>query len=453
MKPITFENLRRLMGGGRKKKDRIGESSFKRSDSFKRISIKRNYLDRGKGRHLQNKAAAQAAAAATTSNASDQATASPTKPPTPSVSPVPDKIPVISTPPPKVTDDTPPEAIVSYDQWMRGMTRSEQEDRPPTPPPRRRSVLGSKTTTTSSDTSRSAESGVDVSKADRSSGLSVSLGRVWMDAPLAMSPRSLELPAGPHRSLDSALKDNLSRPSAAPIARTLSASANTPEPTLAQARNNENISSSKDSGFSFSISIPKLSDFGYGQLNSGGLFRKKRKPAPKPKPSVSRDGYFKRTSRPPSAELYQVVRPTRTNIKPSLDPLVFVAPSRRRPGEPPVLRGSRPILEVRPPPLKAPKQPLPPLPIKTSDHSDSDEGLYECIGPFSGDDEEDSEEEDDVIKQEEAMPRRRPARRTKSQKKNAKYVAAKTGIHRAQSTVRRSRRSARPNTNGEQIIS
>lgn len=44
MKPITFENLRRLIGGRRKNKDR-NESPFKRSESFKRISIRRNYLE------------------------------------------------------------------------------------------------------------------------------------------------------------------------------------------------------------------------------------------------------------------------------------------------------------------------------------------------------------------------------------------------------------------------
>ncbi|XP_063986647.1 disco-interacting protein 2 homolog A isoform X3 [Diachasmimorpha longicaudata] len=47
MRPISFENLRRLVG---RKKDR-NEPSFKRSESFKRISIRKSYLDRGKRRN------------------------------------------------------------------------------------------------------------------------------------------------------------------------------------------------------------------------------------------------------------------------------------------------------------------------------------------------------------------------------------------------------------------
>ncbi|XP_011315272.1 disco-interacting protein 2 isoform X2 [Fopius arisanus] len=47
MRPISLENLRRLVG---RKKDR-NEPSFKRSESFKRISIRKSYLDRGKRRN------------------------------------------------------------------------------------------------------------------------------------------------------------------------------------------------------------------------------------------------------------------------------------------------------------------------------------------------------------------------------------------------------------------
>lgn len=53
MKPITFENLRRLIGGRRKNKDR-NESPFKRSESFKRISIRRNYLENRGGQKGRN---------------------------------------------------------------------------------------------------------------------------------------------------------------------------------------------------------------------------------------------------------------------------------------------------------------------------------------------------------------------------------------------------------------
>lgn len=47
MRSISFENLRRLVS---RKKDR-NEPSFKRSESFKRISIRKSYLDRGKRRN------------------------------------------------------------------------------------------------------------------------------------------------------------------------------------------------------------------------------------------------------------------------------------------------------------------------------------------------------------------------------------------------------------------
>ncbi|KAI4486382.1 hypothetical protein M0802_012307 [Mischocyttarus mexicanus] len=51
MRPLSFENLRRLVS---RKKDR-NEPSFKRSESFKRISIRKSYLDRGKRRNKLHK--------------------------------------------------------------------------------------------------------------------------------------------------------------------------------------------------------------------------------------------------------------------------------------------------------------------------------------------------------------------------------------------------------------
>lgn len=52
MRTLSFENLRRLVG---RRKDR-DEPSFERSESFKRISIRKSYLDRAKRRtRLQNK--------------------------------------------------------------------------------------------------------------------------------------------------------------------------------------------------------------------------------------------------------------------------------------------------------------------------------------------------------------------------------------------------------------
>lgn len=53
MRTLSFENLRRLVG---RRKDR-DEPSFERSESFKRISIRKSYLDRGKRRTRLQKSA------------------------------------------------------------------------------------------------------------------------------------------------------------------------------------------------------------------------------------------------------------------------------------------------------------------------------------------------------------------------------------------------------------
>lgn len=204
------------------------------------------------------------------------------------------------------------------------------------------------------------------SGAEEMCSLSISLGRVWMDAPKAMAPRSLELPKqsqpplAAHNSLDSALKDlredpivmnRLQKRTMPPVGRTLSSNSNTTAST--------GMFSSKDSGFSFSISIPRLSDLpAVEPPSSKGLFRKKK---PKPTLSVSRDGYFKRTSgaleltkrnsvkRKSSKkklrnssrrkkknvnknEMYQVVcnRAHRNLRALKLDPMIFVPPEKRK---------------------------------------------------------------------------------------------------------------------------
>lgn len=71
MKPIMFESLRNLLksrsGKSGKHKDKGGvDASFKRSDSFKRISIRKSYLDRGRNKRLaaQQKLSQAAASAA-----------------------------------------------------------------------------------------------------------------------------------------------------------------------------------------------------------------------------------------------------------------------------------------------------------------------------------------------------------------------------------------------------
>lgn len=50
MKPITFEVIRNLLKTKKKCKEKGIDQSFKRSDSFKRISIRKSYLDRGRRR-------------------------------------------------------------------------------------------------------------------------------------------------------------------------------------------------------------------------------------------------------------------------------------------------------------------------------------------------------------------------------------------------------------------
>lgn len=260
MKPVTFENLRRLVGGGRKKKDRGAETSFKRSESFKRISIKRNYLDRGgKNKHKAAKAAVS--------------------PPLP--------LPPAPSPPEEAGESV----MIDYNEWIRGMQDSQ---------------LRLVATTAAMDRSP----GLSRRRCD--SALSVSLGRVWMDA-----PRSLELPSTgaavearrAHHSLESGLKETPRCPQP-------------PQP----------ITDSRDSGI-------------FADFAPGGFFRKKTKP----KPSVSRDGYFKRTGgsvRRASgkknkaarknasggvSDMYQVVvsRPPRSLAALKLDPVIFVPPERR----------------------------------------------------------------------------------------------------------------------------
>jgi hypothetical protein len=52
MKPITFESIRNLLKTKKKSKDKSSsDQSFKRSDSFKRISIRKSYLERGRKRN------------------------------------------------------------------------------------------------------------------------------------------------------------------------------------------------------------------------------------------------------------------------------------------------------------------------------------------------------------------------------------------------------------------
>lgn len=520
MKPITFENLRRLMGGGKKKKEK--EQSFKRSDSFKRISIRKSYLDRGgKKRQQQKLEKTEIKTQAEVLN---------------SITEVEDKTKEVVK-----SNEGVGQSVIAYGNWLRGVRDTSShvvvkgaertiiyipaaDDPMPAPiirqlsasPVLRKSPLLKKKSPLLKR-KESNDSAVEMfpwgenvkhsplmSKRSLASpplsllpdasedmcSLSVSLGRIWMDAPLAMSPRSLELPRPTqnpqipaHHSLDSALKDRSDpiKKKTPPVARTLSSTSTATAST--------GLFSSKDSGFSFSVSIPQLTDFNQ-PTTSKGFFRKKR---PKPRLSVSREGYFKRTSgallemkrnsvkRKSSRkkklrnsgrkkknknnlknDMYQVVvsRPPRSLRSLKLDPMIFVPPEKRKPS----MRRSKSfklgVQEIRECTIKPP--------------SDSDEGLYESIsGELSSKSVSDHyydvpsnelqsngssasltvspvvSEDDTSVKSSSGStgscympaPRNRPIRRKKSlcRKKSITYVA-KPSIMRAPSTLRRSKK-------------
>lgn len=60
MKTITFESIRNLLRSKKKSSQDYGDASFKRSDSFKRISIRRSYLNRNRKRALYSSKVANA---------------------------------------------------------------------------------------------------------------------------------------------------------------------------------------------------------------------------------------------------------------------------------------------------------------------------------------------------------------------------------------------------------
>lgn len=546
MKPLSFENLRRLVGAGRKKKDRA-ESSFKRSDSFKRISIRKNYLDRGgKGRNPLKAERKSGGASVAVTVAAGAGVASACTVPT-------------------ISENVAEPVVIGYGQWIECIRAEDyesagkecarcpsREPKPPTPPPRKK--YSSPSADSSLEILRFEKSPVfvrrrfrmspppsskvlDPKSEERSdSALSVSLGRVWMDAPMAMAnaPRSLELPRPSassvdadvaarraHHSLESALKDrredkpHCSRrfhnypsrplsptpfvmPNPSAICRTLSSTTQTTSTskTISSRGSTELLSTSKDSGFSFSISIPRLTDFGApssgGGGGGGGFFRKKK--PNKPKPSVSRDGYFKRTSgayklgidspkrgsirrsssrkvNPKSShfgkkksysgtarsDLYQVVigRPPRSLRSLKLDPMIFVPPEKRKPNNTMRKPARLEVQEIR--------DYCSPRDMKVAEPGyDEDEGLYECIsGEISdGSSDDDGGEsrriqfrdlsENDADTEDETyaplgvspVPGRRPVRRRKSARKNVKYLV-KPSIHRAPSTLKKNRKTTK----------
>lgn len=403
MKPITFENLRRLIGGRRKNKDR-NESPFKRSDSFKRISIRRNYLDgRGgggqKGRnptkkplpidaddsvqHSQN----QHHSSVLTS-ASKPDSGSPTSPPVVArlqaspraasrrpISPLPeppgkDDVPppppppverrrqaVAPAPPPPPPPPSPPPAtgsttaasatttattvaapVIDYGEWIRciraeedlnNLKRSCSPPPPPTPPARYRYHVHKELD--------------DSSRTDSA----ISLGRIWMDAPMLppAAPRSLELPARPaagaamaadgdgqpqrraHHSLESALKDKRDdRPVPCRRFHRYPVAADGVNKTASRS-SVASTCSGKDSGFS--LSAPGLSD--PPRPSKQQLFRKKAPRRPAAAVSAKPAASVLQPVTTSQDQLYQVVVARSPLRQLKLDPMMFVAPEKRRP--------------------------------------------------------------------------------------------------------------------------
>ncbi|XP_033221645.1 disco-interacting protein 2 [Belonocnema kinseyi] len=320
MRALSFENLRRLVG---RRKDR-DEPSFERSESFKRISIRKSYLDRGKRRHRLQKV--------------DQDPADPrarSKVLVQSSSP---KIHVHCREEIEDKDNTDyekridsPDGTIVYDEWIhqdsyssrekkmdssssqidsihssrefdsrnelskkkRHQPKSNLERRAPPPPPPRNIELSLLIDLPHSPVSQRqvyqeeevilAENGEQLREEnysqDNSSLVSgVTLGRVWRDAAVP----SHSFSSG--RGTEGSSKDEEPRP----VIRTASA----PE-------KNPKSDSSRDgsrTGFSFSLSISRLTtDLRAAAVTTkNGLFRRKK--GSKPAPSISTEGYFERTA-------------------------------------------------------------------------------------------------------------------------------------------------------------
>ncbi|XP_077302246.1 uncharacterized protein LOC143922790 [Arctopsyche grandis] len=474
MKPISFQNIRRLMGGGRKKNEK--DTSFKRSDSFKRISIRKNYLDRGG----KKKAKAEANNILFKEESKlEEYNITPTSKPKSEKDKVENiymKAPQSSKPlddcdsfserssvvkvssdvreaqllrftssrdvctqtdeskEPDTISNTPSES----DESVKAPRQTEpipkaaipekiiihvpaSEDMPKDPvvkPPVHKNLSNDELPIKQSETNLKRQESndsavemfpwgesIEILKLDRSPvfpyrrnfshppsllpevsddmcSLSVSLGRIWMDAPLAMSPRSLELPqrspqASPaadirtaHNSLDSALKSNKDDPivvnrlqknkprkvssTTDHVTRTSSSSTRCSDTKTFSSNDYPYMFSSKDSGFSFSLSIPKLNE---RDESKKGFFKTKPKLSAKDEYLRRSGGWLdskfnpvfrtssrsykefrssikmrKRTKRDQvKNDIYTVVvrRPPRSSGAMKLDPMMFVPPEDR----------------------------------------------------------------------------------------------------------------------------
>lgn len=275
MRPLSFENLRRLVG---RKKDR-NEPSFKRSESFKRISIRKSYLDRGKRRNkLQKNLEPTVAPTAIESN----------------LKPIEKQTIIKEQKPKKLQDDTLTRESISYDEWLQGVSSSSREkldevhreqqqnkqNKQQHAPARNNvskiqkqneadhvaedlkvleldasPVLPSKPFRVCNEPIQEKNSHQDILQVQEPSiegppSVSINLGRIWRDAVPMPFPSSSG--SSIHHSLDSALKERKPQPT---VARTVSA----PEKSVA----GKDVSSA----FGFSLRIAKLADFRAGLLS------------------------------------------------------------------------------------------------------------------------------------------------------------------------------------------
>lgn len=266
-----------------RKKDR-NEPSFKRSESFKRISIRKSYLDRGKRRNKLQKSLEPTIPPTIDTNSNEK--------------PVEKSI-IKDQKAKKLQDDTLTRESISYDEWLQGVSSSSREkldqvhrEQQQNKQNRQHGVAKSKTTSkfqkqndadhvtedlkvlelngspvlhaksfkiSSEIIQEKSGSQQDILQIQEPSvegppSVSISLGRIWRDA----VPVPFPSPSGPsvHHSLDSALKERKPQPT---VARTVSA----PEKSV--------VGKDASSAFGFSLRIARLADFRAGLLSRSFL--------------------------------------------------------------------------------------------------------------------------------------------------------------------------------------
>ncbi|CAD6208962.1 GSCOCG00010775001-RA-CDS [Cotesia congregata] len=323
MRSISFENLRRLVS---RKKDR-DEPSFKRSESFKRISIRKSYLDRGKRRNklqkVNNEISKNNNNAVVEQNDSREI------------------IKEITTS--KCNQNTvqtkikKTEGTIGYNEWLNDINGSQEKwkqesdipvqrvSKPKIPKPPRKSKptktpdsitkelsilrlesspvfmrcsrINSVESTCIENISESIDDdqltpdlSLSMTTGEGPPSISVSLGRVWLDSvPVPFPSHGLSSTTSVvHHSLDSALKER-KQPGQHQVARTVSA----PEKSR--------VVISKDCSSVDEIPLSFLND-AESKCKKNGFFRKKLS---KTSLSITKEGYFKRTSTSKNSSIHR----------------------------------------------------------------------------------------------------------------------------------------------------